>query len=88
MMQFTAENFKKASQELFELYLFQGRGCLICGRPCEAVGVYVPFDQDNHEAPTGKMRTFFYPVCQKCYEAEKTQEVIESFVIKQFKTEQ
>jgi len=51
------------------------------------VGVYIPFAQDEHEAPKGKLRTFFYPTCQACYEDENVQEIVEASILKNFKSE-
>lgn len=80
------EKIQQGVIEAGDLFRTQGHSCIICGSDFDMVGLYVPSDQTEHEAPEGKMRVFFYPACTQCAGDKKSMKIVESYFLSNFKT--
>ena len=54
--------------------------CILCGRPTEIVGVYLPFDPLSVCTPAGKERFVLYPLCDACHGKPGTPEAVEDII--------
>ena len=64
--------------------LLKNQGCILCGKKSDAMGTFIPEDQEAVQAPKGKARACFYPICQKCASKPENKPKIEDILMQQY----
>jgi hypothetical protein len=47
-------------------HMIAGEPCKACGYPATSIGVFIPEDSEEYGGVAGKVRAFYFPVCDSC----------------------
>lgn len=57
------------------------RECLLCGDPVAWLGAFLPDDHKAWGAPAGKWWTWFYGLCEACFQRSGVQAQVEAHIL-------